>query len=162
MDASATNYNPDAQVDDGTCEYIIQVSTATPRNPRIECSQLPLGSQVSNTQGCAWAAGPSTASCGVRQHLCCRPAQMVMMHPLKFICDAAATACHVSLCPADLASSRVDSNAAAPWHLFYSHPDFVILCQFWATSAASKAHRSAPSSYISTALGSVFGSNFSS
>ncbi len=34
MDASATNYNPDAQVDDGTCEYIIQVSTATPRMPR--------------------------------------------------------------------------------------------------------------------------------
>lgn len=27
MDASATNYNPDAQVDDGTCEYIISVST---------------------------------------------------------------------------------------------------------------------------------------
>ena len=31
MDASATNYNPDAQVDDGTCEYIIQVSICGPK-----------------------------------------------------------------------------------------------------------------------------------
>lgn len=54
MDASATNYNPDAQVDDGTCEYIIQ-------EPGKEQYTGTLGSYISDALGSVFGSNFSNS-----------------------------------------------------------------------------------------------------